>query len=113
MFLFTGLHDLEIKDFLRPSDEDEIDGEIIEFVAPKLNNDWKRFAIDKLSDEDIEHIDLDNRNVYEKCQKMLLRWKQTSKIKVTKAMLKLRLRDIHRNDILCDLIEGKMSEIYF
>ena len=71
------------------------------FIAKKLGNDWKRLGI-KLGDDDIEeeieHINEDNKKLIDKCQAML---KHLEKEDInTWEKLKVGLEKLPRKDII-------------
>lgn len=104
-----ALRNLKIGDIeLTPDDETNIDKNVIEFVSQRLNDDWEQLATKLLDDKTVRKIDLDNRTVYDKCRAMFHEWKFYP-VSPTKAMLKLHLQNIPRNDILLDLSKGILS----
>ena len=89
-----------------PSDEEPMNNEIKDRLAMTLNEDWKRFAYRILDDADIERLDTDNNTVYEKCFAMLTMWNSKSDTQITKAIVKLKLNELNRRDLLIDLATG-------
>jgi len=71
-----------------------------------LNDDWKKFAYHILEDADIQRLDIDNATAYEKCFAMLTLWNTKSEIPISKAIVKLKLNELNRRDLLIDLAQG-------
>ena len=72
-----------------------------------LNEDWKRFGMEILHDNDIKRIDIDQRSVYEKCFEMLNQWEKKSEVPVNIGMVMQVLLKLRRNDIWSSLQESK------
>ena len=82
--------------------------EINDRLAMLLNEDWRKFAYEVLTDYQIQRIDMDNSTVYEKCFEMLKLWNQQSQKTVVNSMVIEILKKLKRNDILLSLADCKL-----
>lgn len=85
----------------------EIDNRVKDHLSMALNEDWKRFGMEILHDNDIKRIDMDHRSVYEKCFEMLNQWEKKSEVPVNIGMVMQVLLKLRRNDIWSSLQESK------
>lgn len=97
-------HNIKSRKDDRRDDEDELflTTEMREFIAKKLGNDWKRLGIKLGNDdieEEIEHINEDNRKLFDKSLAMLKYLYQESGI-IDWKRLKVGLEKLPRKDII-------------
>jgi len=87
---------------LTQADDAPLTNRMTDELSKSLGDDWKRFArgTSYFTDAQVNNIDADEHNVYEKCYKMITQWQERSHCEVTVAMAKLNLISLGRNDLL-------------